>query len=903
MLWAWGDDASCQLGHTPPDRQPRQKKTCVPQHVAAAGFQANIASITAGEKHNLALDELGGVYVWGRTREGQCGIVQPDAIETPTLFTALAHEHVVRVACGADVSYALTAGGAVYQFGAVHAPSTELAHNDLAGYGRSLEELSASDRNMIRNSLAQHLAAAGDDDDEEGASLGGLVGLLDEEDGKEGGLAEDDAVVGTRRVLSPEPTRIHLPDGERGRGVAGGFGFAVVLLSGGGAAAFGLNDRFQCGLNDRVTRDVPRRIGTLGRLPLVAVACGQQHAVVVDHGGLVYSWGMGSFGQLGHGKRRDEPKPRHVMLLAEAGACVAVACGQQHSVFLVRPHGGGGHDGGGARGEPASAAPEYDRHALDRMLEQIERRDEPAPTAPEFDRHALDQMLEQIERRSDPTPPTVLDGLIAMATEGPEALSALPARERDASAPPRRLFGCGHAEYGQLGTGDVGGTGEAARDFPLPRRIPMPSSLHAEPVDVRCGALHTVVVTKTGEVASFGWGSSGALGHGTFGYELEARPVAALALKSVTAIAAGGRHTLALESAAEAGASLALMRDLSGLLLGGADADCVLEAGRHSGARRFLCHRGLLACRCPRLLAMLAFHTSRFIRCGEPSLQSTPQHEPPPPLPPLHWTSQAQGGAHLEHAEASLRLPRVRAPIFALLLTWLYTERIDTTEQAFLSQLHAAARRLRLPALGRACEQASATEVGSVWRAQQDTTPTAQSDTAADADSRMDLPTCLTWLLHDGSFADDVKVVATDGALYASRALLCCRCQYVRTLLHGGFREGSHAAGGTTEVDLRLYQTSLAELRPLLRYMYTGFVVEGARASNGTDLALLDPALALSLLPHAAALLMDDLKRLCEAVLVASTDVENAEALLQVAEACFAQRLRATCQDVLSAGG
>ena len=31
-------------------------------------------------------------------------------------------------------------------------------------------------------------------------------------------------------------------------------------------------------------------------------------------------------------------------------------------------------------------------------------------------------------------------------------------------------------------------------------------------------------------------------------------------------------------------------------------------------------------------------------------------------------------------------------------------------------------------------------------------------------------------------------------------------------------------------------------------------VVEGARASNGTDLALLDPALALSLLPHAAAL-------------------------------------------------
>ena len=55
--------------------------------------------------------------------------------------------------------------------------------------------------------------------------------------------------------------------------------------------------------------------------------------------------------------------------------------------------------------------------------------------------------------------------------------------------------------------------------------------------------------------------------------------------------------------------------------------------------------------------------------------------------------------------------------------------------------------------------------------------------------------------------------------------------------------------------------------------------------------------------PHAAALLLEELKRLCEAVLVSVCDEGNAEALQQVAEACFAERLRATRRDVRSMVG
>ena len=102
-----------------------------------------------------------------------------------------------------------------------------------------------------------------------------------------------------RRLLaqsacSPEPSRVNIPDGERVTSMAGGFGFCVAALAGGGAVAFGLNDRFQCGHNDRLTRDVPLRIGSLGRKQLIAVACGQQHACVVDEHGQCYTWGMGA---------------------------------------------------------------------------------------------------------------------------------------------------------------------------------------------------------------------------------------------------------------------------------------------------------------------------------------------------------------------------------------------------------------------------------------------------------------------------------------------------------------------------------------------------------------------------------------------------------------------------------
>ena len=156
-------------------------------------------------------------------------------------------------------------------------------------------------------------------------------------------------------------------------------------------------------------------------------------------------------------------------------------------------------------------------------------------------------------------------------------------------------------------------------------------------------------------------------------------------------------------------------------------------------------------------------------------------------------------------------------------------------------------------------------------------------------------------------------MVAVDGELHACRALLGARCEYFRTLLYGCFREGAAAAAeGVAVVDLRPYGIRAREMRALLHYLYVGRVMghERERGEGGArqeeeepraDLHAMEPSLALALLPHASALLMDDLKRLCEAVLVAVVDEENAEPLLEAAEQCFAEKLRAACADRLGA--
>lgn len=69
------------------------------------------------------------------------------------------------------------------------------------------------------------------------------------------------------------------------------------------------------------------------------VACGRKHVVALMEGGYVFSWGMGYFGQLGHGDDSSWETPKNIKTLDPkklGNKVVSVVCGGSHSGVITQ---------------------------------------------------------------------------------------------------------------------------------------------------------------------------------------------------------------------------------------------------------------------------------------------------------------------------------------------------------------------------------------------------------------------------------------------------------------------------------------------------------------------------------------------------------------------------------------
>jgi len=64
------------------------------------------------------------------------------------------------------------------------------------------------------------------------------------------------------------------------------------------------------------------------------LACGSDHTLALSRDGDAYSWGLGEFGQLGHGNILNEARPKMIDSLCGMGTS-DVACGSKHSVVVT----------------------------------------------------------------------------------------------------------------------------------------------------------------------------------------------------------------------------------------------------------------------------------------------------------------------------------------------------------------------------------------------------------------------------------------------------------------------------------------------------------------------------------------------------------------------------------------
>jgi len=221
------------------------------------------------------------------------------------------------------------------------------------------------------------------------------------------------------------------------------------------------------------------------------VACGANHSVAINEWGQLFSWGSDAHGQLGvNGGKGLQTVPKTVKHLATS-TIVQVACGENHTLALT-----------------------YDGQLF-------------SWGSNSFGQLGLGTST---DREVKPT-------LVASLAGIPLAFIACGGNHSFAVSKSGAVFGWGKNAFGQLGLSDEG-------NKKFPSQLKTLRSIRVK--YIACGDDFSVFLTSDGGVFTCGAGMYGQLGHGSLNNETLPRKVLELMGSTVTQIACGRRHTLAL---------------------------------------------------------------------------------------------------------------------------------------------------------------------------------------------------------------------------------------------------------------------------------------------------------------------------------------------------------------------
>lgn len=279
-VWCWGDNQAGQLG------EPIGPLRLIPVKVAGL---SDVAAVTGGGLHSLALTRDGTVWAWGGNWSGELGDGGDDALPSPPRYAparVLGLTGVSAVAAGGSYSLALTSDGRVWAWGANG--FGELGDGTTAWRRSTPARIPNLTGVIAIGAGVRHSVALKSDGTvwTWGSNQYGQLG-----DGTGSGSATPVRVAGLSTVLAIGTGSYHV----------------VALKSDGTLWAWGFNESGQLGDNSRVQRLAPVQGPTLKGV--TAIAAGVFHTVVRTTDGAVWSWGGNGSGQLGDGTFFDRPLP------------------------------------------------------------------------------------------------------------------------------------------------------------------------------------------------------------------------------------------------------------------------------------------------------------------------------------------------------------------------------------------------------------------------------------------------------------------------------------------------------------------------------------------------------------------------------------------------------------------
>lgn len=284
-VWSWGRGMQGQLGNGSFLNRdlPVQVQTTARDNPALGA----IVAIAAGGRHNLALDEVGAVWAWGRNVSGQLGdggSANRAAASKVRLDSSTKVAGADAIAAGANHSLLLEAG-VVYAWG-------DNSHQQATGSAPSLAYATA---------------------------VSGLSGVVAIEAGANHSLAvtadgtlyawglNDEGQCGSSSptVAGPAP----VPGATNVAAVAAGASHTLVLENDGSLWAMGLNEHGQLGTGGSSGATLARvKSGPETYLEnVVGIAAGANASFALTTDGRVYAWGSNAVGQLGNGAADSSP--------------------------------------------------------------------------------------------------------------------------------------------------------------------------------------------------------------------------------------------------------------------------------------------------------------------------------------------------------------------------------------------------------------------------------------------------------------------------------------------------------------------------------------------------------------------------------------------------------------------
>ncbi|XP_061577145.1 E3 ISG15--protein ligase HERC5-like [Cololabis saira] len=294
-MFSWGED--CRRGFEPIGVSNTARDDG-PHHL---NLSYRILDMSAG--HNvLAYVKTNGNAFIMRTNEGRDGA----RVRGKQKFVKC-KEKIEAVSCEDDAVTLLSARGSVLCVDSTHTPCTPRIPDALSNI--SVSQVACGSQHSVALSRDGQVYAWG-------KNSRGQLGL------------------GRRKSGITPPTHVWCLSSMPLVQVSAGGEQSFALSVSGAVFSWGRNDCGQLGLGDTEDRSTPTSVQCLNLKKTSYIACGKDHTAILTKGGVVFTFGSGQHGQLGHNSLQNELCPRLVAELWGAKV-IKIACGRHHTLVLT----------------------------------------------------------------------------------------------------------------------------------------------------------------------------------------------------------------------------------------------------------------------------------------------------------------------------------------------------------------------------------------------------------------------------------------------------------------------------------------------------------------------------------------------------------------------------------------